>query len=152
MVRSISAKRPRLSEGPSDSCEIRPSPPWASWALLLPMAKPSPSRMLLDELPMRQSELEYAEMLSRRAHSRHICDPERRSLRSNYQRKLVGRDGIEPPTPGFSVLSLGIANDAEVLALLANFASRSLRLSALEYSRMLLTGTQLGHNSNSARF
>jgi len=29
--------------------------------------------------------------------------------------KLVGRDGIEPPTPGFSDLSLGIANDAEVL-------------------------------------
>jgi hypothetical protein len=32
-------------------------------------------------------------------------------------RKLVGRDGIEPPTPGFSDLSLGIVNDAEVLVL-----------------------------------
>jgi hypothetical protein len=31
-------------------------------------------------------------------------------------KKLVGRDGIEPPTPGFSDLSLGIANDAEVRA------------------------------------
>jgi hypothetical protein len=30
-------------------------------------------------------------------------------------RKLVGRDGIEPPTPGFSDLSLGTANVAEVL-------------------------------------
>jgi hypothetical protein len=30
--------------------------------------------------------------------------------------KLAGRDGIEPPTPGFSDLSLGIANDAKVLA------------------------------------
>jgi integrase len=30
-------------------------------------------------------------------------------------KNLVGRDGIEPPTPGFSDLSLGIANDAEVL-------------------------------------
>jgi hypothetical protein len=28
---------------------------------------------------------------------------------------LVGRDGIKPPTPGFSDLSLEIANDAEVL-------------------------------------
>jgi hypothetical protein len=32
-------------------------------------------------------------------------------------KKLVGRDGIEPPTPGFSDLSLGIVNDAEVLVL-----------------------------------
>ena len=31
-------------------------------------------------------------------------------------KNLVGRDGIEPPTPGFSDLSLGIANGAEVLA------------------------------------
>jgi hypothetical protein len=30
-------------------------------------------------------------------------------------RKLVGRDGIEPPTPGFSDLSLEIAKDAKVL-------------------------------------
>jgi len=29
--------------------------------------------------------------------------------------KLVGRDGIEPPTLGFSDLSLVVANDAEVL-------------------------------------
>jgi len=36
---------------------------------------------------------------------------------------LVGRDGIEPPTPGFSDLSLGVANDAEVLAVLNEFAS-----------------------------
>jgi len=29
-------------------------------------------------------------------------------------KKLVGRDGIEPPTPGFSDPSLGIANRAEL--------------------------------------
>ena len=68
-------------------------------------------------------------------------------------RQAAGRDRHpDVGCAGFSVLSLGIANDAKVLALLANFASRSLRRSALEYSRMLLTGTQLGHNSNSARF
>lgn len=30
-------------------------------------------------------------------------------------KNLVGRDGIKPPTPGFSGLSLVITNDAEVL-------------------------------------
>ena len=30
-------------------------------------------------------------------------------------KKLVGRDGIEPPTPGFSDLCLGIAKNAKVL-------------------------------------
>jgi hypothetical protein len=34
---------------------------------------------------------------------------------SEVAENLVGRDGIEPLTPGFSDLSLGIANDAEVL-------------------------------------
>ena len=49
-------------------------------------------------------------------------------------KKLVGRDGIEPPTPGFSDLSLVVANSAEVQASQATFASASLRLSALECS------------------
>jgi hypothetical protein len=44
--------------------------------------------------------------------------------------KLVGRDGIEPPTPGFSDLALVFANSAEVQASRAMFASGSLRLSA----------------------
>ena len=43
---------------------------------------------------------------------------------------LVGRDGIEPPTPGFSDLALVFANSAEVQASRAMFASGSLRLSA----------------------
>jgi hypothetical protein len=33
------------------------------------------------------------------------------------EKNLVGRDGIEPPTPGFSDPSLGIAKDAKVLIL-----------------------------------
>jgi len=33
----------------------------------------------------------------------------------NYLEKVVGRDGIEPPTPGFSVLSPGPCKCAEVL-------------------------------------
>jgi len=35
----------------------------------------------------------------------------------NYLKKLVGRDGIEPPTPGFSVLSFSSRNSAEMLDL-----------------------------------
>src|SRR5215467_4315197 len=31
--------------------------------------------------------------------------------------KLVGRDGIEPPTPGFSVLEMGVVKILEILAL-----------------------------------
>jgi hypothetical protein len=35
----------------------------------------------------------------------------------NYLKKLVGRDGIEPPTPGFSVLSFNVHKSAEILDL-----------------------------------
>jgi len=48
--------------------------------------------------------------------------------------KLVGRDGIEPPTPGFSDLSLGIVKDAKVLIFYAVFGSTSLIPNVLECS------------------
>jgi len=66
--------------------------------------------------PPISTALECAGMRSRQAHSEHIRDQVGYAVSSNYQRKLVGRDGIEPPTPGFSDLYLGIANGAKVLA------------------------------------
>jgi len=38
-------------------------------------------------------------------------------MTGNYLEKMVGRDGIEPPTPGFSVLSFKVRKSAEMLDL-----------------------------------
>ena len=49
-------------------------------------------------LDMRPSELECA----RDGHKLVTIQPVGNSTAGNYVKKLVGRDGIEPPTPGFS--------------------------------------------------
>src|SRR5262249_9964859 len=65
--------------------------------------------------------------------------------------KLVGRDGIEPPTPGFSGLSLGSANDAEVWASSAMVDPPSLCPSIPKWSWMVSTGTHFGHTRRRGR-
>jgi len=51
---------------------------------------------------------------------------------ANFYKRLVGRDGIEPPTPGFSVLEHETRKCAEILALQLGVASVIVRWSALE--------------------
>jgi len=50
----------------------------------------------------------------------------------NYLEKLVGRDGIEPPTPGFSVLSSDSGKCAQLLATQSLSHRLIVRPSALE--------------------
>jgi hypothetical protein len=57
-------------------------------------------------------------------------------------KKLVGRNGIEPPTPGFSDLSLGNRQGSDVRRSLSAPECSGMTLNAL-------TGTKFGHNRNS---
>jgi hypothetical protein len=50
----------------------------------------------------------------------------------NYEKRLEGRDGIEPPTPGFSVLEQESLKYAEILVLQSRVDSVILSWSLLE--------------------
>lgn len=56
----------------------------------------------------------------------------RNSVTGNYLKKLVGRDGIKPPTPGLSVLSFDVRKSAEILDLQSTLIRMSSSWSELE--------------------
>ena len=56
-------------------------------------------------------------MSLRWSHFGHKWSAARIFVDGNYLKKLVGRDGIEPPTPGFSVLSPEIRKRVKMLDL-----------------------------------
>ena len=77
----------------------------------------------------------------------HVRTEER--LSANFEKKLVGRDGIEPPTPGFSVLNSESWKYAEILALQSGVASIIVRQSVQQRSGMRPSRAHFWHTTPS---
>lgn len=107
---------------------------WLSGATAKPMARPEISDAVAESLKVHSVDSKtssrkaappplfrvLAELeVTRRApeDATRFRDLTRRVVSANYEKKLVGGDGIEAPTPGFPVLEMGVVKILEILAL-----------------------------------